>query len=288
MKLLNLGCGQRFHEDWVNLDFVSSHKDVIQHDLRKGIPFEDESFNVVYHSHVLEHFSKADGINFLKECYRVLQDEGIIRIAVPNLEVIAKEYLKYLELALDGNTDAEANYEWIKLELFDQMVRSRSGGEMLNYLTQKTITNEDYVFHRIGEEGKKIRKACLQKTDLIEQHKTNVQINSHSPLKKKLKKLIKKIVIPFLKKTESNNSEKYKREVEIGSFRLGGEIHQWMYDRYSLKKLLNEVGFENIEVKTAGSSKINNWERFELDATIEGSVFKPDSLYMEGVKSKYY
>ena len=31
---------------------------VIAHDLRRGIPFADESFDVVYHSHVLEHLSR--------------------------------------------------------------------------------------------------------------------------------------------------------------------------------------------------------------------------------------
>ena len=33
MKLLNLGCGQKYHNDWLNIDFVSNNDYVIQHNL---------------------------------------------------------------------------------------------------------------------------------------------------------------------------------------------------------------------------------------------------------------
>ncbi|MFN9648236.1 MAG: methyltransferase domain-containing protein, partial [Pseudanabaena sp.] len=59
MKLLNLGCGHRFHSAWTNIDFRSNNENVIAHNLLKGIPFPDQSFDVIYHSHVLEHFSRS-------------------------------------------------------------------------------------------------------------------------------------------------------------------------------------------------------------------------------------
>lgn len=133
MKLLNLGCGSHYHKEWTNIDFVSKNEDVIPHNLLNGIPFPNNDFDVIYHSHVLEHFQKEDGYKFLKECFRVLNYNGIIRVAVPDLEIIVKEYLKNLQLAIQGNLEAKFNYEWIKLELFDQMVRNESGGEMKNY-----------------------------------------------------------------------------------------------------------------------------------------------------------
>ena len=78
------------------------------------------------------------------------------------MERIAKEYLENLELALQGNKEGANNYEWIMLELYDQTVRNESGGDMAKYLFQKNIPNEDYVFERIGEEGRNIRKWYLQ------------------------------------------------------------------------------------------------------------------------------
>src|SRR5687767_3201991 len=102
MKYLNLGCGDRYISDWTNVDFVSQGKGVIAHNLIEGIPFPDNSFDVVYHSHVLEHFTKQRGFLFIKECYRVLKPNGILRIVVPDLEEIVREYFKSLSGALEG------------------------------------------------------------------------------------------------------------------------------------------------------------------------------------------
>ena len=88
MKLLNLGCGARFHSDWTNVDFVSTVKNVLAHNLRMGIPFSNETYDVVYHSNVIEHFSKEEAPNFMGECYRVLKRNGIIRIAFPDSSYI--------------------------------------------------------------------------------------------------------------------------------------------------------------------------------------------------------
>lgn len=72
--------------------------------------------------------------------------------------------------------------------------------------------------------------------------------------------------------------------LQIGRFRRSGEIHQWMYDKYSLKKLLSEVGFSKIALKDGLNSEISNWEKYNLDS-IDGKVRKPDSLFMEAKKA---
>src|SRR5688500_9331560 len=96
LSYLNLGCGYHYHEDWVNVDFVSTGEGVIGHNLLNGIPFNDNTFEVVYHSHVIEHFTKRDGKKFLTECYRVLKPEGIIRVAIPDLQKIVEQYQNIL------------------------------------------------------------------------------------------------------------------------------------------------------------------------------------------------
>lgn len=275
---LNLGCGNRFHKDWYNIDFQSNNVYVKPYNLLKGIPYDNNTFEVVYHSHVLEHFSKSDAEKFISECYRVLTEGGTLRIAVPDLEQIVREYIKNMELSIEGNKDAQNNYEWIMLELYDQTVRNHSGGDMANYLFQDVIDNEDYVFQRIGEEGRSIRNNYLLKKRNRSNRIKKVVSNYNLPyilklLYSKLKFFIKNLVI----------SPHDKECIKIGRFRLGGEIHQWMYDRYSLKLLLEKYNFKNIEVKTAFDSNIREWNKFELD-TKDGVIYKPDSLFIEAKK----
>ena len=110
--------------------FVSRLPYVIAHDLRRGIPFEDDSFDVVYHSHVLEHFDRRGGATLLMECARVLKSGGILRVAVPDLE---RSVVGYLDVLRESNQDGSLNlcrYDWMLIELTDQLCRNQSGGEM--------------------------------------------------------------------------------------------------------------------------------------------------------------
>ena len=93
MKGLNLGCGTRFHPAWTNVDVrpVSPHVRIC--DVQKGLPFSDETFDVVYHSHLLEHLPREAALPFIKECYRVLRRGGIIRVAVPDLVAVPESAL---------------------------------------------------------------------------------------------------------------------------------------------------------------------------------------------------
>jgi hypothetical protein len=73
------------------------------------------------------------------------------------------------------------------------------------------------------------------------------------------------------------------RAFGTGMFRYSGEIHQCMYDRFSLAKLLEERGFQKIAVKSAFDSEIKGFTDFRLDA-VNDKPRKPDSLYMEARK----
>jgi len=46
----------------------------IQHDVNKGIPFKDESFDAIWAEEVIEHLYNTD--YFLEEVYRVLRKGG--------------------------------------------------------------------------------------------------------------------------------------------------------------------------------------------------------------------
>src|ERR1700730_6974800 len=153
---LNLGCGGRFHPDWVNIDLTSNRTGVISHDLSKGIPFSPDSADAIYLAAVFEHIRRNDAANFLREIYRVLKPGGIVRVGVPDLEKICRLYLEKLEASLAGDKQVVHDYDWVVLEMLDQMVRETSGGPMLKYLQRRSLPNEQFVVDRIGDEGRKL------------------------------------------------------------------------------------------------------------------------------------
>ena len=273
---LNLGCGTTFHKDWHNVDFVSTSKHVQQYNLLKGIPCATESKLVVYHSHVLEHFTKSDAENFIKECHRVLQPNGIIRIAIPDLEQIALNYIKYLNESIDGVNGSTQKYEWSMLEMFDQVVRNQSGGEMINYIKDTSKQNDEFLLQRNGQEVKRLI-ANLRKES---ENKPTLNAIANLGIIRIIKLALGYSKDIFLKCLLLNDYKYY----NIGKFRLQGEIHQWMYDRYSLKKLLEKSGFKQVQIKTAFDSNITDWGKYnELDVK-DGTTRKPDSLFMEAYK----
>ena len=257
MKLLNLGCGSRYRKDWINIDFVSTNKNIIVHNLLKGIPFKDNTFNVVYHSHLLEHFSRTEASDSIKECYRVLKPNGIIRVVTPNLEEILINYQKYLRLALQDNKKAEANYDWIMLEMYDQCVRTFNGGEMGKIYTSGGIHNPEFIYKRTGIK-------VSTKPSLVKRNNLS---------KLSIRNLLMKLIL--------GKEFKY---YKLGKFRSSGEVHQWMYDRFSLTRLLQQSGFDKSKGVSATESNIPGWTSYNLDTNPDGTVYKPDSFYMEAIK----
>jgi predicted SAM-dependent methyltransferase len=132
---LNIGCGNSpTPEDWVNIDSSFNAKlatrpklrkflyrigiipkrlyelpwptNITIIDVRKPLPFRDDSVKYIYTSHLLEHLYKEDAENLLKECYRILQIGGVIRIIVPDLLSKVSEYNK--------RTEEIANYKGLQ------------------------------------------------------------------------------------------------------------------------------------------------------------------------------
>jgi len=268
MRWLNIGCGNCFHPDWENIDLRPSSPHVKHVDIIKGLPYPGETFDAVYSSHLLEHLSPDQARALLKEMKRVLKKDGIIRIVVPDLEAIARIYLEKLDASINNIPGAEADYDWMLLELLDQITRSSPGGEMVKFLVKKDLNNKNFIRTRIGQEAELFWITESQ----------GPQERPGIKKKKLMKTLVKRLVKLFLgKKTATAFLEVL--------FRNSGEIHRWMYDRFSLKRLLERSGFKDVRVYRADESRICNFNSYELDIE-EGKIRKPDSLFMEGRKEE--
>ncbi len=271
LPYLNVGCGAKFHPSWANVDMESSSPHVQVHNLLKGFPYKDAQFEVIYHSQVLEHIPKENAESFLRECWRVLKPGGILRVVVPDLEGIAREYLRLVEANSAGSTDMlRADYDWIMLELYDQTVRHWSGGHMETFLVQPRIINRNYVLQRTGRTG----ALSMQ----MEGRRRPKDIGT----------FLSKLRRVTLKRLVSRGSGLVRRlfstkAAKLGTFRMSGEIHMWMYDRFSLSQLLMKAGFEACEIMDPYRSAIPDWSVYELDVK-EGMAYDPTSLFIEARK----
>ena len=126
-NLINLACGQTFDSKWINLDQCATTDEVEAHDLRTPLPFSDNFADVIYCSHFLEHLDEQHGVNFLKECFRCLKDQGILRVVVPDFARLARDYLVVLDQMKAGK-NREIELKWMHLEIFDQFSRIRPEG----------------------------------------------------------------------------------------------------------------------------------------------------------------
>lgn len=89
---INLCCGQDYREGYVNVDFASMSSDMspikpdVVHNIKSGLPFEDNSADEIIFREALEHFNRWDGLEVLKEIHRVLKPGGKLDLTVPLAE----------------------------------------------------------------------------------------------------------------------------------------------------------------------------------------------------------
>ena len=83
---LHLGCGNINKENFINIDgFPYSHVHYVQ-SLDKLSNFDDDSVDLIYACHCLEHFRYSQTELVLREWYRVLENGGILRLSVPDFD----------------------------------------------------------------------------------------------------------------------------------------------------------------------------------------------------------
>ena len=92
---LNLGCGTKKKEGWVNIDSaVDCQPDILQ-DLSKPLPFDDQSVDEILADAVLEHFDKYARYFIVYDWASVLKMGGVITVGVPNFQKIIYRYFKW-------------------------------------------------------------------------------------------------------------------------------------------------------------------------------------------------
>lgn len=150
---VNLGCGPVFVDSpvWINLDFRAPSPAVRQANLLGRLPLKSDTAQLVYASHFLEHIPKPEVDTFLRECLRVLQPGGVLRLVLPDLEEMARSHLTLRSAGEHERAD------FLVLEMIDQCVRRDTGGELgrlyrrLRDASANRSEMGDFIRERTGE-----------------------------------------------------------------------------------------------------------------------------------------
>jgi predicted SAM-dependent methyltransferase len=117
---LNLGCGSTVVPGWVNIDKSPSivlarvpavrrglgaagllsreqaaavfPAGIVRADVRRGLGYGDGTVAFIYSSHMIEHMARWQALTLLRECARVLEPGGIVRLVTPDLAQVVEEY----------------------------------------------------------------------------------------------------------------------------------------------------------------------------------------------------
>lgn len=155
MLKLNLGCGPVQPAGWENVD--GSLRAWLAHrlpwldglmvslklwpatefnrrtqfaNLRKRLPWPDNSADCVYMGEVLEHFTREDGARLVAECFRVLKPGGIFRLRVPDNARFWRNYLReFDEIHSKPRSQWSAEHSrWVEMFFHDICVKRTMTG----------------------------------------------------------------------------------------------------------------------------------------------------------------
>ena len=144
------GCGLSAPEGWLNYDASPTlrmqkipvvggaapgpkfPRNARYGDIVKGLPLPDGSADAVYCSHTLEHLSLQDCEQALKNTFRLLRADGVFRFVLPDLKLLAQEYI--------ASNAPDAAVTFMKETLLGEEVRPRG----VSGLLRAWIGNSDH------------------------------------------------------------------------------------------------------------------------------------------------
>lgn len=119
-KKLNLGCGEFKKKGYVNVDYYSISEPDIKHNLNDfPYPFNDDEFDLIESSHLLEHLDNPFMV--MKEMHRIAKSNGLIIIKVPHFSrgFTHPEHKRGFDVTFPHyfNPTFQGGYQGIQLEL---------------------------------------------------------------------------------------------------------------------------------------------------------------------------
>jgi predicted SAM-dependent methyltransferase len=133
---LHIGCGLRFIPGFKHVDIIEAPHIDYRCSVDNLCDFSDASVDMIYASHVLEHFGRHEVLPVLKGWYRVLKPGGLLRIAVPDFAAVVALYEQ------EGLQDG-----------FSGLVGLICGGQRNQYDFHKIIFDQKFLTYLLEKVG---------------------------------------------------------------------------------------------------------------------------------------
>jgi predicted SAM-dependent methyltransferase len=232
------------------------------------LEFADGTFDAVYAYHVFEHLSPSEGERCARQLFRVLKAGGICRVSVPDLETACRHYLDALHTAADRSTHENlVRYRWATMEIFEQMVRDRSGGRM-----SEAIARGEYDAAQLQDMFGDMLQPLIDSGHGAESAATRDRDRT-------LFRNVYRRIGAIVRKWGVRRIDR-----RMTDLRFTKEAVRWMYDRLSLRLLLEHAGLENVHQVDHLTSSIPRWSDYDLDRSNNGDYPLDPSVYCEGAK----
>lgn len=200
---LHIGCGPSVYPGWVNIDKSPSvllgrlpalrrllfrlrlltpeqargfPPGVVFADVSKRIPSDADTVAFIYCSHMIEHLSRWQALDFVRECHRVLRPGGWLRLATPDLELMVRDYVDrtspFMEEGFTASDAFCAEYGAYADDPGNQarrMLRKLAGGD-----SHQWLYDEEGLKRLLGDGGfdivqrRSFREGSVPELDVVE------------------------------------------------------------------------------------------------------------------------
>jgi len=90
---INLGSGHWKFKGWVNVDLDHASKPDVIANLAADLPFVDGAARLIHTEDFIDQLELQKAAAFLRECHRVLEPGGVLRVLTPDMQKLARLYL---------------------------------------------------------------------------------------------------------------------------------------------------------------------------------------------------
>jgi predicted SAM-dependent methyltransferase len=168
---LYVGCGAHRMKDFTHVEINiakqykkngDSGEPEILADITKHIPLEDSSVDLIFSRATLEHLTYFELINHFLECHRLIKNGGHIRMSVPDMDIMIKNYLNKQEDLNEAINNSEVS-ETMPLENHTDLFISR------------ILYHDHYYLHNFDTLSRALKKTGFTNIKKVKPGETEVQ-----------------------------------------------------------------------------------------------------------------